>query len=179
MELSAKMDSPDFDTLFLELYKDVFPGVAFYIAKRGGTMEKAQDIFQDALIIYYEQVLCLDKVVERTPKAYLFGIVKHLWQHQLKLGVNYEPLDEDFVRLMDQPYTQIADHRLMYSLASAGERCMRLLKSFYYDKLSMAKVANRFGFSSERSATVQKFKCLEKVRGFVKEKQLAYEDFIE
>jgi len=54
-----------------------------------------------------------------------------------------------------------------------------LLRAFYYDKLSMSKIANRFGFSSERSATVQKYKCLEKVRDLVKEKSLSYEDFLE
>jgi len=167
------------DKLFMALYEEVFPPVAKYVSRRGGTLENAQDIFQDALIIYYEQVLCVKKVVKKSAKAYLFGIVKHLWIHQLKLGINYEPLNADFEHSVDEQYMQIADHQLMHFLLNAGEKCMRLLKSFYYEKLSMSKLASQFGFSSERSATVQKFKCLEKVRGFIKEKQLAYEDFIE
>jgi hypothetical protein len=43
----------------------------------------------------------------------------------------------------------------------------------------MVKVAQLFGFSGERSATVQKYKCIEKVRETVKQKALTYEDFLE
>lgn len=179
MKVSVKKDPLSLDILFRQLYQDVFPSVARYIAKRGGTMENAQDVFQDALIVYYEQVLCLNKIVHKRPKAYLFGIVKHLWIHQLKLGINYEAIDQELERFADEQYMQPDEHQLMHFLMNAGEKCLHLLKSFYYDKLSMSKLASQFGFSSERSATVQKFKCLEKVRGFVKEKQLQYEDFIE
>jgi hypothetical protein len=41
----------------------------------------------------------------------------------------------------------------------------------------MKQIAQRFGLSGERSAAVQKHKCLEKVRNTVKEKALTYEDF--
>ncbi len=56
---------------------------------------------------------------------------------------------------------------------------MELLKSFYYDQLPLADAATLFGFSGVRSATVQKYKCLEKVRESIKEKSLIYEDFLD
>ena len=56
---------------------------------------------------------------------------------------------------------------------------MELLSAFYYDKLNMLEVAQKFSFSGERSATVQKHKCLEKVKSVVKQKALQYEDFFE
>jgi hypothetical protein len=56
---------------------------------------------------------------------------------------------------------------------------MELLSAFYYEKEDLQKLAQRFGFSGTRSATVQKFKCLEKVRETVKQKSLQYEDFME
>jgi hypothetical protein len=43
----------------------------------------------------------------------------------------------------------------------------------------MKELADLFGYAGERSATVQKYKCIEKVRETVKEQSLAYEDFIE
>ncbi len=54
---------------------------------------------------------------------------------------------------------------------------MDMLQAFYYDKLNMREIAERFNLSGERSATVQKHKCLEKVREKVKEKSMTYEDF--
>jgi DNA-directed RNA polymerase specialized sigma24 family protein len=168
------------DERFVQLYKEVFPVVVKYISRRQGTLEQAKDIFQDALIIYYEQVLRTEKQIEQTEKAYIFGIARHLWIHQFKLGVNYEPLSDKIEQLVENVNDErISDRQLMRLLMNAGERCVSLLKTFYYDKLSMTEVAERFGFRNERSATVQKFKCLEKVRDFIKEKTLGYEDFVE
>lgn len=165
--------------LFIPLYREVFPSVAKYIAKKGGTLEQAKDIFQEALIIYYEQIVCDRQPVKTTTSAYVFGIVKHLWCHQHKRGINFESLQADTEMVEESANEQIAAERLLILLTKVGERCLKLLKTFYYDKRSIAKLTKEFGFGSERSATVQKFKCLEKVRSFVKEKSLHYEDFIE
>lgn len=45
--------------------------------------------------------------------------------------------------------------------------------------MSMEDLAGRFGYSIVRSATVQKYKCLKKVRDSIKEKSMSYEDFFE
>lgn len=165
------------DAACLQFYKKVFPTVAKYISKRGGTLEEAKDVFQDALLIYYEQRQIRQTVINITEKGYVFGIAKHLWSRQSKQQAMVEPWNEQ----MDIPEIKeetIADKQLIQLLAQAGERCMQLLKSFYYDRLDMLALAKRFGFASERSATVQKFKCLEKVRDFVKKNRWQYEDII-
>ncbi|GAA4806870.1 hypothetical protein GCM10023231_40070 [Olivibacter ginsenosidimutans] len=165
------------DGVFLQLYKKVFPTVARYIGKRGGTLEEAKDVFQDALLIYYERVQSGSTPIRNTEKGYIFGISKHLWIRRFKQQVTMEPLNEQW----DVPETKeetIADRQIVQMLKQAGERCMQLLKSFYYEQLTMADLAKRFGFASERSATVQKFKCLEKVRDFVKKNIGQYEDII-
>lgn len=165
--------------LFRALYREVFPSVAQYIGKKGGTFEQAKDVFQDALIIYYEQVVCHEKVIKVSGLAYIFGVVKHLWNHQYRLGINYEPLRSDREIVDEVAGGQVSNERILALLTKAGDRCLKLLKAFYYDKSSMTELAKQFGFRSEHSATVQKFKCLEKIRSFIKVKSLHYEDFIE
>ncbi len=56
---------------------------------------------------------------------------------------------------------------------------MELLKAFYYDDVPLKDLADSFGYSGVRSVTVQKHKCLEKVRESVKQKSLVYDDFME
>ncbi|MOA63021.1 hypothetical protein D3C78_1886090 [compost metagenome] len=56
---------------------------------------------------------------------------------------------------------------------------MELLSAFYYERMDMKELGERFGFSGARSATAQKFKCLEKVKETVKQKSLRYEDILE
>jgi hypothetical protein len=53
---------------------------------------------------------------------------------------------------------------------------MELLQAFYYDKLAIMEISNTFGFSSPHSASVQKYKCIEKMREIVQKKSLGYED---
>jgi hypothetical protein len=108
-----------------------------------------------------------------------------LWIKRYKENSNNIPLDSlglDFnegTNLADTVYEEISSLKLMRLLQHAGQKCMQLLSAFYYEKLDMETLAERFGFSGPRSATAQKFKCLKKIKETVKEKSLKYEDIIE
>jgi DNA-directed RNA polymerase specialized sigma24 family protein len=67
------------EKLFIALYKSTFPSVARYISKMGGSFDEAKDIFQDALVIYYEKAVASAIAINTNEKAYLVGISKHLW----------------------------------------------------------------------------------------------------
>ncbi|ALL05540.1 RNA polymerase subunit sigma-70 [Pedobacter sp. PACM 27299] len=168
------------EALLMSLYQDAFPLVASHVRKMGGSFEEARDIFQDALIIYYEKVQYTRKTLQSTEKAYLFGIAKYLWNKRYKVTSKQFPLDfHHELDHIDEVYEEVSSTRLIHLLHTAGEKCMLLLSAFYYEKLNMETLADRFGFSGSRSATVQKFKCLEKIKETVKEKSLSYEDIME
>ena len=173
--------------LFAALYEASFPAVARYIARRGGTLAEAEDVFQDALLVYYEKSRDGAFHVERGEKEYIFGVARYLWAKRYRENERHVPLDEMVAayerRALDPRWEgagepQVAHHRIVRVLQAAGQQCMQLLTAFYYDKLDMDGLADRFGFSGKRSATVQKFKCLQKVKKLVKEKSLQYEDFM-
>ncbi|MDB5131732.1 MAG: hypothetical protein JWR02_1481 [Mucilaginibacter sp.] len=165
------------EKLFMHLYKKAFPATARYVNKKGGSFEEARDIFQDALVIYYEKLTGSSFVLNVDESSYILGIAKHLWAKSFRQDIRYTPLDNyEFVEFVnEQPSTSM----LLHHLETAGQKCMDMLKAFYYDKLPVATIARLFGYSTIHSATVQKYKCLEKVRETVKEKSLTYEDFIE
>lgn len=167
------------------LYKKAFPLVAAFVGRMGGSLEEARDVFQDALIIYYEKSDRQELDLKYSDKAYLFGIARYLWNKRYRENAKQVPIEElnaglggeaDF---MENPGQEISSSRLFLLLQTAGQKCMQLLSAFYYEKLSMDQLAERFGFSGARSAAAQKFKCLEKVKGTVKEKSIRYEDILE
>jgi DNA-directed RNA polymerase specialized sigma24 family protein len=165
------------EKLFIALYKSTFPSVARYISKMGGSFDDAKDIFQDALVIYYEKAVTSAIAINTNEKAYLVGISKHLWLRKFKDNSHNTSLDGiDIAFNMDDD--QPSESKLMHFLETAGKKCMELLRSFYYDQLPLVDAAKLFGFSGVRSATVQKYKCLEKVRETIKERSLTYEDFL-
>jgi len=166
--------------LFMQLYRRAFPLVAKYVANMGGSFEEAKDVFQDALVIYYEKLATSAVTLQHSERSYILGIAKHLWAKKNKHNNLHISLDESLTSIALEENTKISSsEKLLDLLHASGKKCMQLLQAFYYDKLPMNKIAGLFGFSNERSATVQKYKCLEKVRDTIKEKSLTYEDFLE
>lgn len=162
-----------------DIYRKGFPNVARYVARHGGTFEEAKDVFQDALIILHEKMTAqIDLKGEQM--AYLMGIARHLWFRRHEQNNRETSLDN----LIEQPddmdeEPSFAENKLLAYLQRAGKKCLDLLKAVYYDRLTMDEIAGQFDYSTPHSATVQKYKCLEKVRDTVKQKQLTYEDFLE
>jgi RNA polymerase sigma factor (sigma-70 family) len=165
--------------LFIALYKKVFPAVAKYVARCGGSFDEAKDVFQDALLSYYEKTAETGLSVNNSDGAYIYGTARYLWIKRYKQTSQSSPIDENLAANIPSETVAIPDeNKLLNFLETAGKRCMELLRSFYYDKLPMTEVAQAFGFSGVRSATVQKYKCIEKVRETVKQQALTYEDFL-
>jgi DNA-directed RNA polymerase specialized sigma24 family protein len=167
--------------LFSALYETAFPRVAKFVSQRHGTFQDAKDIFQDALIIFYEKLSEEKLAVQGPDDAYLLGIAKHLWIRKYNQSLSNVSLNEfeAAIGIPDDFFPTVESNRLITFLERTGKKCMALLQAFYYNKSSMAEIMERFGYGTIHSATVQKFKCLEKIRENVKEKSLRYEDFTE
>jgi RNA polymerase sigma factor (sigma-70 family) len=160
-----------------QLYLQVFPVIAAFVRKMNGSLEEAKDIFQDALVIYYEKTLNGQFTPKLNEQAYLIGISRHLWFKNYRNSKQIDSLENQLNYFIeDENEPKIADGLLKF-VEQSGRKCMELLSSFYYEQLNMKEIALRFGFSGERSATVQKFKCLEKVRHTIRKRALSKEDF--
>lgn len=164
------------DSFIEKLYRDAFPVVARTIARLGGDLDSAKDIFHDALIIYLEKSGTLQ--LSSSPTSYLTGISRILWIKKFKKQAVYTSLDKynEETGATEEPYgsEKEATRPIHEYLKNAGRKCMQLLQAFYYEKRSMEEIAEIFDFGSRRSATVQKYKCLEKVRDHLK--SVRYED---
>ena len=178
---TAPILGSDRGNLFSKLYESAFPLVARFIRSRNGSFEDAKDIFHDALVIYYEKQVERSANVLVSEEAYVLGIAKHLWLRKNKADQKLVGLDaaESAIQIPEDYFTSVDTNHILRFLARSGKKCLELLKSFYYDRSSTKEVADAFGYKSLHTATVQKFKCLEKVRDTVKEKSLNYDDFSE
>lgn len=155
----------------ISLYRDSFPDFARMVRRMGGSPEEAKDAFHDALLIYMEREKAGKLNLHSSPKAYLLGTARICWLHTRGKGPIAE-LPEGFEAAEPEDTNEEErEKNLLESLVRSGKKCMELLKAFYYDHCSMQEVADRFGFNGRRSATVQKYKCLEKVREEIKTTQ--------
>ncbi len=180
-ELTIMLQEPaQREQAFEQLYEEAFPAVAGFVRRMGGSFSDAKDIFHDALIIFYEKTVHQQTHITAAVPAYVLGIAKHLWVRKYKgdqQHVSLEGMEKEVSIPYDFYEPKASENRLLQYLAAAGKKCMEMLRSFYYSNLTMQEIAETFGYGSVRSATVQKFKCLEKVREKVKNE--AYEEVFE
>lgn len=177
-----KLLRTDRELAFRKLYYKVFPAVAKWVSQRGGTADDAADVFHDGLVLVYEICIHRPESISGPLPAFTFGTVRNLWYRKLRNsnialpleGLLFEPANEPHISAEPRP-----DHTLFNLLQQAGQKCLHLLEAFYYRQHSLEKISQRFGFKSVRSATVQKYKCLEKLRKFVKKHSLEYEELAE
>lgn len=165
---------------YLRLYEEVFPKVARWISSMGGSLPDARDIFQDALVVYFEKSRDPEFEIQTSIDAYLMGISKHLWMKKYQLDATHVQLNdyESQLTVPDAFYESPDTGRLLNLLQTAGRKCMELLSAFYFEKRSVQHISSSFGYRNEHSVTVQKYKCIEKVRATVKSKTIEYEDFL-
>lgn len=165
----------------LRIYRETFPAVALMVRNLGGSLESAKDLFHDALLIYFEKQSAGSLEINVSERSYLKGIVRNLWNRQFRNRLFTTSLDEsDEEELYYEENRQsesLLSTSLLHFLQTAGKKCMQLLQAYYYDQQSMQEIAEQFHFSSARSATVQKFKCLEKLREQLKTSALYEESF--
>lgn len=160
----------------VELYREVFPEAARLIKRLGGNSEEAKDAFHDALLIYLEREAKGVLQIHVSAKAYLLGTAKILWLHSK--NQYFDALPEDVEAFADEEIEAADEEKnVLPYLLLAGQKCLHMLKAFYYDNLSLRQIAAGFGFSSVRSATVQKHKCIEKIRTALKKRNVYEERF--
>ncbi|HTE32949.1 MAG TPA: hypothetical protein VK666_21350 [Chryseolinea sp.] len=179
--MTTQVGSTVNNSQFEELYKVVFPKIAGFISKLHGTLQDSKDIFHDALIIYMERSQGPYNETVATPERYILGIAKHLWLKKFKKDRRTISLDayESTLSIPDDFYATVRTRQLLRFLETTGRKCIDLLRDFYYERSTMKDIVSKHGYSNEHSATVQKYKCLEKIRQTVKDKSMTYEDFFE
>ena len=154
-----------------ELYKN-YEGFRNSFRKSGGKVADAQDIFQDALVIFIEKVQSPTFELTCQVHTYLYSICKNLSLTHFRIkGKTFSmDLEEDWVEDFsetdaEQFYVEEQKFNALDKLLKeTGQKCMELLSFFYLDGMKMRDIAQKLGYKSETSAKTQKYKCIEKAR---------------
>jgi RNA polymerase sigma factor (sigma-70 family) len=154
---------------FYLLYKE-FPKVRKLITSNGGKKEDAEDLFQEALIVLYRKATEPSFTLTSSAGTYLYSICRYMWKDELKkrnrtvalkAEQDMEKLESDFNEAVEKENKLKLAEDIIRSL---GEKCRELLRLFYFEMLSMKSIAQKLGFSSEKIAKNQKYKCIERAK---------------
>jgi RNA polymerase sigma-70 factor (ECF subfamily) len=131
------------------------------------TYVEAVDIYQDTIIILYENVIH-DKltVLHSSLKTYLFAIGKNLIMKNLRTAEKIRPFgerleDTEFDAREENDEEVIRQQELAFDLMEKlAEPCKSILQLYYYQKLSMKHIADKLAYKNENVAKSQKARCL-------------------
>lgn len=156
------------------LYKKYYNIVLKFIVNNSGTEEAAQDIYQETVIVLYENAQKPHFSLNCQLQTYIYSVAKRLWLKQLKKnGKTFLFKEDDENELVDVT-GDMTEHsekeknldKMNKSLLELGEPCATLIKDYYLSKLNMDEIADKFGYTNADNAKNQKYKCLQRLKKY-------------
>lgn len=153
------------------LYKENYNMVQSLVINNNGTADDARDIFQEAMIVLYENAKSNTFELNCLIKTYLYSVARRLWLKRLSHAKRYTgeirddqeivPVEEDI-----ETHEQHENHFALMekSLSGLGEPCKSLLEAYYMRKKTMTAIADKFGYTNADNAKNQKYKCLMRLK---------------
>lgn len=162
------------DAVLRALYKKYYNLVLKYVVNNSGNSEVAADIYQETLIVLYENVQKPTFVLNCQLQTFVFSIAKRLWLKQLRSNGHLSRFKEDEENEVVDVSDEITDHlkkesdieKMNACMENLGEPCKTLLKDFYVYKLSMDEISEKFGYTNSDNAKTQKYKCLQRLKRY-------------
>lgn len=176
------------DELILELLKegnhtkafrllyDYFPLIQKYVVQNNGNNEDAKDLFQQALLVFYQKFS--EGKYEYTAKisTFLYAICRNNWNKKLTRGKerHHISLDQqhhltaDEENYIEENYPkQSLKKFLSEKIKELGDPCQSILIFHEFYKLSMTNIAQKMGYKNENTVRQQKYKCLIRLRKLI------------
>jgi len=156
------------NTVLKEIYDAFFASVQLFIRNNFGTEEDAKDVFQESIIIIYRKIKKNELALSCSFKTYLFSVCKYQWLKVVsKKDAEYmndfyeiredENIDGDLIETIEE-HERYAVYQKHFE--KLNEYCRQLLKLFM-DNISLKKIAEILGYSSENVAKQRKYVCKE------------------
>ena len=157
-----------------------FDMVKGFVTRNSGTEADAFDLFQEAIVIFYQKVTRGEFLQDSKISTFLFGICRNQWLNKLKKQRKEQKfrnklLEEQKNSKNHVPPPKVTGIKEGYSKAAylnqmlnkLGEKCKSILEASIFLHLKMEVIANKYGYASAHSVRQQKLRCLKRLRSMV------------
>jgi RNA polymerase sigma factor (sigma-70 family) len=159
------------------IYKKYYRMMTKLVITNSGTEDEARDVYQDALVVFWQKSRSGNLVLTSKISTYIYSICQNLWRKELdrKKRLSNEEKDSPESLDLDGPEREKIIAHCMQQL---GETCRKVLMYYYFDEMSMQEIADRLGFANTDTAKTKKYKCKQKLDELVKA-QYSEKDFLD
>jgi len=160
------------DTVATEtIYKENFGMVQSFVLNNNGSHDDARDIFQEAMIVLYENAKNESFVLTCKITTYVYSVCRRLWLKRLQYNNRFSNQVESLEETVSvEEDIEIHERRnadfviMERALSSLGAPCKGLLEAYYIHKKDMTEIALDFGYTNADNAKNQKYKCLMRLK---------------
>jgi len=159
------------------IYKKYYRMMTKMVITNSGTEDEARDIYQDALVVFWQKARSGKLVMTSKISTYVYSICQNLWRKELDRKKRLSNEEKDTPQSMDMDSGE-REKIIAKCLDQLGETCRKVLMLYYFDELSMQEIADKMGFANTDTAKTKKYKCKQKLDELVKT-QYSEQDFLD
>lgn len=155
------------------IYQNFAFRIQQHILKKGGTVEDAKDVFQDALMVIYHKTKKEDFELTSQFYTYLFGVCHFVWDRKSKKKANHTVTIPDNNRYksdsnIEQDIIYRERHKIFQdNFSKLGAFCQQILTLFYHQK-NMQEIAEQLDLKNEHTARNRKYRCQKELESLIR-----------
>jgi len=163
------------DNTLAYLYGKPLQKIRKYILTNNGTRDDANDIFQDAVVILFNQVKKNKYNEEHEVDAFLYSVARNLWidkmRREKRMVKEVQPnIDRsDFNDQLNDLIVKEKSAALRKAFERLDEKCRKILLYVIYEKRTMKEISERMGYNNENVAKTNHYRCKQYLAKTVKE----------
>lgn len=156
----------------VQLYKENRKPITAYITRNSGTMDDAEDMLQEALVVLWERVRTGRFEYTAKLSTFIYATVKNMWSRELARKRREQPANEEMELIVGNDNPSALDYlveseqaeRIKDALNRLGNPCKKLLTLYYWEELSMEEIAEEMGFANADTVKSKKYQCKEMLK---------------
>lgn len=152
------------------LYDNYFQSVRNHVLNNSGSDDDVSDVFQDAIIVLYNQITEDKLRLTSDLKGYFFGIARNVWNSQLRkkqktIELEFDLPDEEETEDQSDPTLE----RIISKVFQRLKPDQQMVLNLFSDGLSYEEIAVKLNLKNEVYARRKKYLCKEALLELVKE----------
>jgi len=152
------------------LYNEYFGLVYNLVSQSNGNEDDARDVLQEAIVLIYNKIRNESLELNASFKTYLYSISRYIWMRELRRRdiefnhvLYYTDRSETLTDTLNSDYEQQQRYRLYQEhFNKLGKECRSVLRMFLRN-CSLAHIAKKMGYKSEKFAKKKKYTCKEQL----------------
>ncbi len=158
------------DKILNWLYDNYFQQVKKHVLSNSGSTEDVSDVFQDSIIVLYDQISERKLNLTTDLKGYFFSIARNVWSSQLRKirkssELKTDIADEDDIDPLNDPTLERVVSRAFLKLKPDQQMVLKL----FSEGNSYESISEIMGLKNETYARRKKYLCKEAILELVKE----------